>query len=149
MSTTLADDNFKCIFLNENYRVPIRFSLKFVPRSPNWQCASIGSGNGLVPNRRQAITWINANRFHWRIYAALGGYEFKNPKLHSRQRSSCWFCLVLILIASMYFHNHKYLSVNYIYINYIHRRITTNVWCEQNTDNDSAQRQIVVITMTS
>ena len=30
----LADDNSKCIFLNETDRIPIRISLKFVPRSP-------------------------------------------------------------------------------------------------------------------
>ena len=29
----LADDNFKCIFLNGNHEIPIRISLKFVPRS--------------------------------------------------------------------------------------------------------------------
>ena len=29
-----ADDNLKCIFLNENDRIRIRISLKFVPRSP-------------------------------------------------------------------------------------------------------------------
>ena len=34
MAATLAEDNFKCIFFNENDRIPIRFSLKFVPRSP-------------------------------------------------------------------------------------------------------------------
>ena len=34
MAATSADDNFKCIFLNENDRIPIRFSLKFVLRSP-------------------------------------------------------------------------------------------------------------------
>ena len=34
MATTLADDNFKCIFLNENDKIPILFSLKFVPSSP-------------------------------------------------------------------------------------------------------------------
>ena len=34
MAVILADDNFKCIFLNENDRIPIRISLKFVPRSP-------------------------------------------------------------------------------------------------------------------
>ena len=34
MAATLADDNFKCVFLNENDRIQIRFSLKFVPRSP-------------------------------------------------------------------------------------------------------------------
>ena len=34
MAAILADDNFKCIFLNENDRIPVRISLKCVPRSP-------------------------------------------------------------------------------------------------------------------
>ena len=34
MATMLADGIFKCIFLNENYRIQIQISLKFVPRSP-------------------------------------------------------------------------------------------------------------------
>ena len=34
MAAIMADDNFKCIFLNESDRVPIRISLKCVPRSP-------------------------------------------------------------------------------------------------------------------
>ena len=34
MAAILADDNFKCIFLNELDRIPIWISLKFVPRSP-------------------------------------------------------------------------------------------------------------------
>ena len=29
-----ADDIFKCIFLNENVWIPIKFSLKFVPKGP-------------------------------------------------------------------------------------------------------------------
>ena len=29
-----ADDIFKCIFLNENVRIPIKISLKFVPKGP-------------------------------------------------------------------------------------------------------------------
>ena len=33
MAAILAEDNFKCIFLNENDRIPIWISLKFVPRS--------------------------------------------------------------------------------------------------------------------
>ena len=32
-----------------------------------------GSGNGLAPKRRQAITWINADLGRWRIYATLWG----------------------------------------------------------------------------
>ena len=61
MVAILADDIFKCIFLNENDKIP----------------TSIGSGNGLAPNKRQAITWTNDYRVHWRIYAALGGDEFQ------------------------------------------------------------------------
>ena len=34
MAVKLADDIFKCIFLNENYGIPIQNSLKLVPRSP-------------------------------------------------------------------------------------------------------------------
>ena len=30
----LADDIFECIFFNDNDRIPIQISLKFVPRSP-------------------------------------------------------------------------------------------------------------------
>ena len=34
MTAILADNNFKCMLLNENDRIPIPISLKFVPRSP-------------------------------------------------------------------------------------------------------------------
>ena len=30
-----ADDIFKCIFLNENVLIPIKISLKYVPKGPN------------------------------------------------------------------------------------------------------------------
>ena len=33
MAASFADDIFKCIFLNENDRIPIQISLKLVPRS--------------------------------------------------------------------------------------------------------------------
>ena len=52
-----ADDNFKWIFLNENDISSIQILLKFVPRGSNDnKSVSISSGNGLAPNRRQAIT---------------------------------------------------------------------------------------------
>ena len=35
MAAILADDIFNCIFLNENDRIPIQISLKYVPRSPS------------------------------------------------------------------------------------------------------------------
>ena len=34
MATNLAEDIFECIVVNENDRIPIQMSLKFVPRSP-------------------------------------------------------------------------------------------------------------------
>ena len=34
MAANLADDNFKCTFLNENDRILIQISRKFVPRGP-------------------------------------------------------------------------------------------------------------------
>ena len=34
MAAILADDNFKCIFLNDNDRIKIQISLKFVPDGP-------------------------------------------------------------------------------------------------------------------
>ena len=34
MVAILADDNFYCIFLNGNVRIPNKISLKYVPRSP-------------------------------------------------------------------------------------------------------------------
>ena len=34
MAAIFADDNFKCIFLNESDKIPIRISQKFIPMSP-------------------------------------------------------------------------------------------------------------------
>ena len=53
MAAILADGIFKCIFLNENDKILIKISLKFVPRSP------IDNKPALVqvmsPDRLQAI----------------------------------------------------------------------------------------------
>ena len=37
MAAILADDNFKCIFLNGNDRILIQILLKSVSRGSNWQ----------------------------------------------------------------------------------------------------------------
>ena len=34
MAASVADDMFKWLFLNENGRIPIQISMKFVPNSP-------------------------------------------------------------------------------------------------------------------
>ena len=45
------------------------------PQEFNWQSFTIGTDNGLMPNRQQAIIWTNADPIHWRIYATLEGDE--------------------------------------------------------------------------
>ena len=45
--------------------------MKFVPKVQNYQYFSIGSDNGLVPTRQQAIIWTNDGKIidaymhHW------------------------------------------------------------------------------------
>ena len=64
-----ADDIFKHISLNGNFWIWNKISLKYVSLGGNWQFGSIGSDNGLVPNRHQAIIWNNDGMFYWCIYA--------------------------------------------------------------------------------
>ena len=59
MAAILADDNFKCILLNENDKIPIRNSLKFVPRSP--------MNNEPALFQVMAGCWTNIDSDHWRI----------------------------------------------------------------------------------
>ena len=56
----------------------IDISLNFVPYGLIEYKSAFGSDNGLVPTRRQAITWTNVDPIHWRIYEALGGDELIN-----------------------------------------------------------------------
>ena len=71
-----ADDTFKCIFLNENVRISIKISLKFVPKGP------INNNPALV----QIMAWCRSDDkplsepwwlVYWRIYASLGLNELK------------------------------------------------------------------------
>ena len=59
---------WKCLYLYQNFT-------EVCSLGSNWQWSSIGLDNGLVPNRRQAIIWTNADQIDWRIYVALGGDE--------------------------------------------------------------------------
>ena len=43
-----------------------------MPRVPISNENIIGSGNGLVPNRQQAIIWTNNDLVHWGLYASIG-----------------------------------------------------------------------------
>ena len=65
------DDIFKCIFLNENAWIPIKISLKFVPKGPI----------NKIPALVQIMAWRRSGDkplseqwwlVYWRIYASLG-----------------------------------------------------------------------------
>ena len=57
----------ECKLLNFNHNFP-----EICSSGCNWQYGSIGSDNGLAPNRRQAIIWINDGLGYWCIYASFG-----------------------------------------------------------------------------
>ena len=59
MAAILADDIFKCIFLNESDRTPIQISLKFVPRSPKY------NEPALVQVMAWRLTLANAEPVYW------------------------------------------------------------------------------------
>ena len=57
----------------------------------NWQYGTIGSDNGLAPNRQQVIIWANVGMLYWCIYASLGLNElsiYSLPKTHCKLISS-------------------------------------------------------------
>ena len=68
MDAISQTDIIKCIFLNENVRIPIKISLKIVPKGPNNKFSSIGSDNGLVTRHYLKQCWL----VYRRIYASLG-----------------------------------------------------------------------------
>ena len=55
---------FEFIFLNDKYGILIEIPLKFVPQDLiDWLRVSTGCGNGLLPNRWQAIIEANDSPF--------------------------------------------------------------------------------------
>ena len=75
MATILADDISNAFSWMKMIKSSDSNFTEICFQESNWQYACIGSGNGLAPNRRQAIIWTNADPIHWPIYAALGGDE--------------------------------------------------------------------------
>ena len=63
MAVSLADDIVKCIFFNENGRIPIQSLLKFYPRSPFDNKAALVQVD-LAPRRPQAMFWTIADPIH-------------------------------------------------------------------------------------
>ena len=65
----------------------------FYPQGSNWQYYRIGSDNGLVPTRRQAIIWTKDGIVYWRIYASHGLDELTLLMLKPEDRSIPWLLL--------------------------------------------------------
>ena len=61
-----------CWFATSRLVAPVSVRLVY------WQYCSIGSDNGLAPNRRQAIIWTNDDPVQRHIYASLGLNELSN-----------------------------------------------------------------------
>ena len=61
MAAIVSDDNSKCILWNAHDKIPIRISLKCVPRSQ--------AGN------RPALVQVMADPLYWHTYATLGRDE--------------------------------------------------------------------------
>ena len=68
------------------FEFEIRFRCNLSSGS-DWQYGSIDSDNGLAPNRRQAIIWINDGLVNWRIYASLDLNELSDGPSHSQAMS--------------------------------------------------------------
>ena len=66
MAAILADNNFKCIFLNENDRIPIQ-NIDICSHDSNWQYISIVSDDGLATSHCLNQCWAT--------YTSLGGDE--------------------------------------------------------------------------
>ena len=75
---TFTDDILKWFFCGWKVLCLIRIALNFVPKSPI-ESALGQIMHGLAPNRRQAITWTNADPVHWRSYVVLCGDESLRP----------------------------------------------------------------------
>ena len=57
--------------------------LRSLPKGPIVNNPTFVIDNGLAPNRRQTITWTNADIIRWRIYVALGKDELSKSNLCS------------------------------------------------------------------
>ena len=55
----------------------------------SWQYVSIGSGNGLVLNRQQSITWSNIDSDLWHCVASVGHNELRH-RVDSRFSPRQW-----------------------------------------------------------
>ena len=94
-----ADDNIKCIFLNENIWISIKISLIYVQNIPIHIKTNVGSENGLMPNRRQAIIWTRDGLYSLstHIYASLGPNDLMGIGLCPKAYVQKWLAEKLMI----------------------------------------------------
>ena len=105
----VADDIFKCIFLDENVGILIAIPLKYVPGS-RIDNASIGSGNVLAPNKRKAIIWNNDD-YSTDAYISVTRPQWVNWLVASPGQLQPWYWL-----CSLNTFNHPWERISAAYI---------------------------------
>ena len=127
MARILADDSFKCIFLNGNDRIPILISLKFVPWRP------ISNKLALVQVMAWCRTWTNDYPVNWRIYAALGGGELNAVSFTPITVTFCSVTYIHMLYQKVYHSKSILLKVLIALIKIIsYLYITRCCWLQRN-----------------
>ena len=101
MATILADDIFKSIFLNENVRILIWISLKFVPKDPIDNKSALFQ---VMAWRQTGITWSNDDTIYRVHYITLTN----EPKSTSRFASPFANCTSALMLK-----NHKLFLLAY------------------------------------
>ena len=81
-----------------------------------WQYVSIGTGNGLVPGRRGAITWTNVDPVHRHVYGTRGNGLMRRNDISrhawfSRNSIRSWVYIKLLLPNDVLCHRFSYLIV--------------------------------------
>ena len=87
-------DESKVFYFDSNFTefCPQRFNWQKKKKKKNWQKVSICLGNGLMPDKRQAITWTNGDPVQeiilLRIFYYMSGNNIGHPTPPPRPRSS-------------------------------------------------------------
>ena len=66
-------------------------------QASKYQYVSIGSDDGLAPNRRQAITWTNTGPVYWCIYVSFSLNELTGAVLMTKTVRNIFFKVSLVI----------------------------------------------------
>ena len=104
MAAILADDIFERIFVNENVRIAIQISLKFVPNGPIANKSALVQIMAMHRLGDKSFTWSNDDPVYRRICVAPAGDEVKE---HHGVRSES---LVVVVVVEVMPWSHTFRS---------------------------------------